>query len=73
MSYSGFKFHLSNNKKMAKLKFRLILKDSDNRAVMIDLSGFASLGSGAGEKKLKKAYEDLIKEEKEYKEKNAKK
>ncbi len=49
---------------MAKLEFRLILKDSENRAVMVDLP-IASLGKGSGEKKLKKAYEDLIKEEQE--------
>ncbi|KKN30979.1 hypothetical protein LCGC14_0828730 [marine sediment metagenome] len=54
-----------------KIKFRLILKESDNRAVMIDLSSFASLGSGAGEKKLKKAYEDLMVAEKKYKKENA--
>ena len=54
-----------------KLKFRLILKESDNRAVLIDLPSFASLGSGAGERKLKKAYEDLMVAEKKYKKENA--
>ena len=52
-------------------KYRLILKDTDNRAVMVDVSGYPSIGTGAYEKKLIKAYEKLLVDEEKYQEENA--
>ena len=54
-----------------KRKYRIILKDTDNRAVMEDVSSYGSLKSGAYEKKLIKAYEKLLAEETKYQKENS--
>ncbi len=48
-----------------KIQFRLILKDSENRAVLFEVGDLKELGSGKVEKKLLKAYKDVLEYEKE--------
>ncbi|MCK5211691.1 hypothetical protein KAJ89_03245 [Candidatus Parcubacteria bacterium] len=47
--------------------FRIILKDTEGRAVAFDIEDFDTLGTGAQEKKLVKKYDQLLVEEKKYK------
>lgn len=63
---------MAGNKKKNKISYRLILKDSDNRVVLIDVSSFSSLGSGSNEKKLVREYQKVLKKEEELKKKKEK-
>ena len=50
-----------------KKEFRIILKDTEGRAVALDVEDFDALGTGAHEKKLLEKYDQLLAEEKKYK------
>ena len=53
-----------------KRKYRIILKDNDNRAVLREVSSYASVSSSALSQ-LKKDYEKLLADETKYQQENS--